>query len=157
MLMIGLQVCLRCYLLTHGYSFQWTQLPLVPSDRGKSSPFDFSDLRMNLFEEGRNDTSHRGPTQAQERDGLKLPQGPITGSKAREIHMKLNGTIQDFISNALDAYTKENAKSRFTFLFSRNSRNRILVQFCCFERFQESRKSRFQILEILVQETESCS
>ncbi|MFQ6667418.1 hypothetical protein Gotur_033457 [Gossypium turneri] len=23
------------------------------------------------------------------------------------MHMKLNGTVQDFISNALDAYTKE--------------------------------------------------
>ncbi len=52
MLMIGLQVCLCCYLLTHGYSFQWTQLPLVPFDRGKSSPFDFLDSRTNLFEEG---------------------------------------------------------------------------------------------------------
>ncbi|MFQ6660139.1 hypothetical protein Gotur_028755 [Gossypium turneri] len=51
---------------------------------------------------------------------------------------------------------KGKRKSRFTFLFSRKLRNRIFVQFCCFERFQESRKSRFQILEILVQETESC-
>ncbi|MFQ6658893.1 hypothetical protein Gotur_027984 [Gossypium turneri] len=53
------------------------------------------------------DTTHKGPTQAQERDGLKLPQGPITRSKARKMHMKLNGTVQDFISKALDAYTKE--------------------------------------------------
>ena len=117
MLMMGLQVCLRCYLLTHGYSFQWAQLPLVPFDRGKSSPFDFLDSRTNLFEEGRNDTSHKG---------------------LRCVHERTR-------------------KSRFTFLFSRKSRNRILVQFYCFERFQESRKSRFQILEILVQETESCS
>jgi len=64
MLIIGLQACLRCYLLFHGYSFQWTQLPLVPFDRGKSSSFDFLDSRTNLFEEGGNDTSHKGPTQA---------------------------------------------------------------------------------------------
>ncbi|MFQ6663033.1 hypothetical protein Gotur_030691, partial [Gossypium turneri] len=70
---------------------------------------------------------------------------------------KLNGTIQEFVSKALDAYTKEREKSRFTFLFSRKSRNRILAQFCCLERFQESRNSRFQILEILVQETKSYS
>ncbi|KAH1107784.1 hypothetical protein J1N35_011552 [Gossypium stocksii] len=48
-------------------------------------------------------------------------------------------------------------KSSFTFLFSRKSRNRILVQFYCFGQFQESRKSRYQILEILVKETKSCS
>ncbi|MFQ6665594.1 hypothetical protein Gotur_032284 [Gossypium turneri] len=52
---------------------------------------------------------------------------------------------------------KGKRQSRFTFLFSRKLRNRILVQFGCFEQFQESRKSRFQILEILVQETECCS
>ncbi|MFQ6653175.1 hypothetical protein Gotur_024706, partial [Gossypium turneri] len=67
----------------------------------------FLDSRKNLFEEGGNDTSHKGPTQAQECDGLKLPQGPITRSKARQMRMKLNGTIQDFISKALDTYTKE--------------------------------------------------
>ena len=61
MLMIGLQACFRCYLLSHGYSSQWTQLPLVPFDRGKSSSFDFSDSRTNLFEEGGNDTSHKSP------------------------------------------------------------------------------------------------
>ncbi|MFQ6631263.1 hypothetical protein Gotur_008723, partial [Gossypium turneri] len=55
----------------------------------------------------RSDTSHKGPTQAQERDGLKLPQGPIMRSKARQMHSKLNGTIQEFVSKALDAYTKE--------------------------------------------------
>ncbi|MFQ6671082.1 hypothetical protein Gotur_035734 [Gossypium turneri] len=48
-------------------------------------------------------------------------------------------------------------KIKIHFLVSTKSRNRILVQFCCFERFQGSRKSRFQILEISVQETESCS
>ncbi|MFQ6665326.1 hypothetical protein Gotur_032094, partial [Gossypium turneri] len=53
------------------------------------------------------DTSHKGSTQAQERDGLKLPRGPLTRSKARRMRTKLNGTIQDFISNALDVYTKE--------------------------------------------------
>ncbi len=53
------------------------------------------------------DTSHKGPIQVQERDGLKLPQGPITRSKARQMRMKLTGTVQDFISKALDAYTKE--------------------------------------------------
>ena len=53
--------CFCCYLLSHGYSFQWTQLPLVPFDRGKSSSFDFSDSRTNLFEEGGNDTSHKSP------------------------------------------------------------------------------------------------
>ena len=61
MLIIGLQACLCCYLLFHGYSFQWTQLPLVPFDRGKSSSFDFLDSRTNLFEEGGNDTSHKSP------------------------------------------------------------------------------------------------
>ncbi|MFQ6667707.1 hypothetical protein Gotur_033627, partial [Gossypium turneri] len=54
-----------------------------------------------------NDTSHKGPIQAQGRDGPKLPQGPITMSKARQMHSKLNETIQKFISKALDAYTKE--------------------------------------------------
>ncbi|MBA0653236.1 hypothetical protein Goklo_020433 [Gossypium klotzschianum] len=53
------------------------------------------------------DTSHKGPTQAQECDGLKLPQGPITRSKARQMHSKLNGTIQEFVSKALDAYMRE--------------------------------------------------
>ncbi|MFQ6659042.1 hypothetical protein Gotur_028081 [Gossypium turneri] len=53
------------------------------------------------------DTSHKGPTQAQERDGLKLPQGPITRSKARQMCMELNETVQDFISKALDVYTKQ--------------------------------------------------
>ncbi|MFQ6634596.1 hypothetical protein Gotur_011747, partial [Gossypium turneri] len=47
------------------------------------------------------------PTKAQECDGLKLPQGPITRSKARQMRMKLNGTVPDFISKALDACTKE--------------------------------------------------
>ncbi|MFQ6624225.1 hypothetical protein Gotur_004530, partial [Gossypium turneri] len=68
---------------------------------------DILDSRMNLFEEGGNDMNHKGPTQAQERDGLKLPQGLITRSKARQMRMKLNGTVQDFISKALDACTKE--------------------------------------------------
>ncbi|MFQ6662014.1 hypothetical protein Gotur_029985 [Gossypium turneri] len=53
------------------------------------------------------DTSHKGPTQAQERDRLKLPQGPVMRSKARQMRTKLNGTVQDFISKALDVYTKE--------------------------------------------------
>ena len=53
------------------------------------------------------DTSHKGPIQVQERDGLKLPQGPITRSKARQMRSKLNGTIQELVSKALDAYTRE--------------------------------------------------
>ncbi|MFQ6653717.1 hypothetical protein Gotur_024968 [Gossypium turneri] len=51
--------------------------------------------------------SDKGPIQALERDGLKLPQRLITRSKARQMRMKLNGTIQDFISKTLDAYKKE--------------------------------------------------
>ena len=61
------------------------------------------------------DTSHKGPTQAQERDGLKLPQGPITRSKARQMRSKLNGTIQEFVSKALDAYTKERENQNFKY------------------------------------------
>ncbi|MFQ6624176.1 hypothetical protein Gotur_003790 [Gossypium turneri] len=68
------------------------------------------------------DTSHKAPTQAQEHDGLKLPQGPVTRSKARQMRMKLNGTIQDFISKALDACTKEK-ENQDSLSCSRKSRN----------------------------------
>ncbi|MFQ6622066.1 hypothetical protein Gotur_002796 [Gossypium turneri] len=38
-----------------------------------------------MFEWSNGDTSHKGPTQAQERDGIKLPQGPIMRSKAKYV------------------------------------------------------------------------
>ncbi|KAK8355133.1 hypothetical protein V6Z12_A05G267000 [Gossypium hirsutum] len=49
------------WLFQQRYIRSWTQLPLVPFDRGKSSSFDFLDSRTNLFEEGGNDTSHKSP------------------------------------------------------------------------------------------------
>ena len=57
------------------------------------SPFDFSDSRSNLVEEGGNDTR----------------------SKARQMRSKLNGTIQEFVSKALDAYTKERENQDFKY------------------------------------------
>ncbi|MFQ6665429.1 hypothetical protein Gotur_032167 [Gossypium turneri] len=69
------------------------------------------------------DTSHKGPTQVQERDGLKLPQDPITRSKARQMRSKLNGTIQEFVSKALDAYTKERENQDSLSCFQENQEN----------------------------------
>ncbi|MFQ6624226.1 hypothetical protein Gotur_004429 [Gossypium turneri] len=68
----------------------------------------------------RTDTSHKGPIQAQGCDRLKLPQGPITRSKARQMRVKLNGTIQDFISKALDAYRKEKENQDSLSCFQKN-------------------------------------
>ncbi|KAK5825580.1 hypothetical protein PVK06_020433 [Gossypium arboreum] len=75
---------------------------------------------------------------------------PNNKVEGQAIRARLNGTIQDFVTKALDVHTfkKENQDSR-------KSRNQILVQFCCFRQFQESQKLRFQILEILVQEMET--
>ena len=75
--------------------------PIAESSKGKM------DAQPNRSRDIKCDTSHKGPTQAQERDELKLLQGPITRSKARQMCMKLNRTIPNFISKALDAYTKE--------------------------------------------------
>ncbi|MFQ6654339.1 hypothetical protein Gotur_025378, partial [Gossypium turneri] len=108
------------------------------------SPFDFSDSRTNLFEEGGNDMSHKGPTQTQERDGLKLPQGPITRSKARQIRVKLNGTIHDFISKALEAYTKEKENQDSLSCFQENQETESWSNFAVLSDFKNQENQDFK-------------
>ncbi|MFQ6664273.1 hypothetical protein Gotur_031448 [Gossypium turneri] len=80
--------------------------------------------------------SHKGPTQAQERDGLKLPQGPIKRSKAKQMRTKLNGTIQDFISKALDAYTKEKQNQDSLSCFQENQETESWSNFAVLSDFK---------------------
>ncbi len=63
LVILELQICLHCFLLTHGYSFQLLQLPFVPFDRGKMSKRSYDrmnqrlDLRTSRSKEGGNDTT----------------------------------------------------------------------------------------------------
>ncbi|MFQ6669721.1 hypothetical protein Gotur_034852 [Gossypium turneri] len=82
------------------------------------------------------DTSHKGPTQAQERDGLNLPQGPITRSKAKKMRTKLIGTIQDFISKALDVYTKEKENQDSLSCFQENQETESWSNFAILSDFK---------------------
>ncbi|MFQ6667549.1 hypothetical protein Gotur_033521, partial [Gossypium turneri] len=90
------------------------------------------------------DTSHKGPTQAHERDGLKLPQGPITRSKARQMRMKLNGTIQDFISKVLDAYTKEKENQDSLSCFQENQETESWSNFAVLSDFKNQENQDFK-------------
>ncbi|MFQ6624213.1 hypothetical protein Gotur_003637, partial [Gossypium turneri] len=90
------------------------------------------------------DTSHKGPTQAQERDGLKLPQGLITRLKARQMRMKLNGTIQDFISKALDAYTKEKQNQDPLSCFQENEGTESWSNFAFLSDFKNQKNQDFK-------------
>ncbi|MFQ6645989.1 hypothetical protein Gotur_019993, partial [Gossypium turneri] len=90
------------------------------------------------------DTSHKGPTQAQERGGLKLPQGPITRSKARQMRSKLNGTIQEFISKALDAYTKEKQNQDSLSCFQENQETESWSNFTVWSDFKNQENQDFK-------------
>ncbi|MFQ6665800.1 hypothetical protein Gotur_032410, partial [Gossypium turneri] len=88
--------------------------------------------------------SHKGPIQAEERDRLKLPQGPITRSKARQMRMKLNGTIQDFISKALDAYTKEKENQDSLSCFQENQETESWSNFAVLSDFKNKKNQDFK-------------
>ncbi|MFQ6665940.1 hypothetical protein Gotur_032479, partial [Gossypium turneri] len=90
------------------------------------------------------DTSHKGPTQVQERDGLKLPQGPITRSKAGQMRSKLNGTIQEFVSKALDAYTKERENQDSLSCFQENQETESWPNFSDWRDFKNQENHDFK-------------
>jgi len=63
LLAFGLQIYLKPFLLTHGYSFQLSQFQSIPFDRGKLSKSccdrmnQWLDLGTNRFKEGGDDTA----------------------------------------------------------------------------------------------------
>ncbi|MFQ6663034.1 hypothetical protein Gotur_030691, partial [Gossypium turneri] len=102
-------------------------------------------IKMQLLAEKiPTDTSHKGPTQVQEHDGLKLPQGPITRSKARQMHSKLNGTIQEFVSKALDAYTKDKENQDLFSCFQENQETESWPNFAVWSDFKNQENQDFK-------------
>lgn len=67
------------------------------------SPFDFdSDSRTNPFEEGGNDVSMEGKRREGMNDGLSLPPGPITRSRAKKFKESLQVYVGKLLEHAED-------------------------------------------------------
>ncbi len=88
--------------------------------------------------------SRKAQNQAHERDGLKLPQGPITRSKARQMRSKLNGTIQEFVSKALDAYTREQENQDSLSCFQENQETESWLDLAVWSDFKNQENQDFK-------------
>ncbi|KAH1121706.1 hypothetical protein J1N35_004866 [Gossypium stocksii] len=86
------------------------------------------DSGTNFIEEGRNHASRKAQNQVHEYDGLKFPQGPIMRLKAKQIRAKLNRTIQDFVTKALNAHTTEKNQDSLS-CFQENYETKSLSNF----------------------------
>ncbi|KAK5845503.1 hypothetical protein PVK06_001693 [Gossypium arboreum] len=87
------------------------------------------DSGMNFVKEGRNDAGRKAQNQAHERDGLKFPQGTIMRSKAKQIQGRLNKTIQDFVTKALNAHTTKKENQDSLSYFQENQETESLSNF----------------------------
>ncbi|MBA0739691.1 hypothetical protein Gogos_012930, partial [Gossypium gossypioides] len=77
----------------------------------------------------RNDASLKAQNQAHEHDGLKFSQGPITTSKSKQIRARLNETIQDFVTKALDTHTTEKENQDSLSCFQENQETKSWSNF----------------------------